>query len=154
MTRNELYESAENVGFGDTVLKAKDEARYQVRNLVRNLYGLDIEERECPEDEVDEFSDSMGIVFDERGNITEYFGMKASNYTIEYCPWCESEVVIFATGVTACPKCGKPLAPCSVCDTCDYETCPYGCDGSERDEYKKITNRSITKAEQKLYAIL
>ena len=24
------------------------------------------------------------------------------DYTIEYCPWCESEQVIFSSGVTGC----------------------------------------------------
>ena len=37
--------------------------------------------------------------------------MKAEDYTIEYCPFCEQEVAIRSHGVTACPACGKPLAP-------------------------------------------
>lgn len=76
-----------------------------------------------------------------------------SDYTIEYCPFCDSEQVIFAEGITACPTCGKPLAPCSVCEDCNYDTCPYGCDG-KNDEYKKVTNRKITKEEQLLYKYL
>ena len=64
-------------------------------------------------------------------------------YTIEYCPFCDSEAVIFQTGVTACPHCGKPLAPCSMCEGCDYASCPYGCDGTENDERKIVTNPLI-----------
>lgn len=41
--------------------------------------------------------------------------MKLTDYTMEYCPWCDKEVVIHAHGVTRCPSCGAPLAPCSVC---------------------------------------
>lgn len=66
-------------------------------------------------------------------------------FTIEYCPFCDSEQVIFAQGITACPRCGKPLAPCSVCENCNYDTCPYGCDGTENDEYKPITNPKLSE---------
>ena len=67
------------------------------------------------------------------------------DYTVEYCPFCDSEQVIYAKGITACPNCGKPLAPCSMCDDCDYTTCPYGCTGAPDDEYKEITNPAIPK---------
>ena len=77
-----------------------------------------------------------------------------AHYIIECCPWCEAEEVIFAEGITACPDCGKLLAPCSMCCNCSYEICPYGCDGSENDEHKKISNRKITEEERRLYAVL
>lgn len=67
------------------------------------------------------------------------------DYTIEYCPWCDSEQVIYAEGVTACPTCGKPLAPCSMCEGCDFTTCPYGCTGGPEDEFKPITNPPISE---------
>lgn len=76
--------------------------------------------------------------------------MKISDYTIEYCPWCDSEQVIYSKGITACPNCGKPLAPCSVCDCCNYDICPYGCDGSKNDEFKHI-DRYITQHEADEY---
>lgn len=76
------------------------------------------------------------------------------DYTIEWCPWCDSEQVIFSKGVTACPNCGLPLAPCSMCESCNYDDCPYDCDGTENDERKLITNREITEEEQKLYKYL
>lgn len=55
--------------------------------------------------------------------------------------------MIYSKGVTACPECGKPLAPCSVCEECNYDECPYGCTGGEEDEFKQITNKKITQAE-------
>lgn len=77
------------------------------------------------------------------------------SYTTEYCPWCDTEQVIYARGVTACPSCGKPMAPCSVCHDelngeCPNE-CPYGCKGTAGDENKSITNPPITEAEIKWF---
>ena len=78
-----------------------------------------------------------------------------SNYTIEYCPFCDSEQVIYAKGITACPECGKPLAPCSMCEECNYATCPYGCTGGVEDEHKEVTNPPISrKKAQKIYGML
>ena len=37
--------------------------------------------------------------------------MKLEDYTVEFCPWCCEEVVIHATGVTACLSCGKAPGP-------------------------------------------
>lgn len=80
--------------------------------------------------------------------------MKRNDYTIEYCPYCESESYIHATGITACQHCGKPLAPCSVCSdehkgcmTDPPEACPYGCHCDSSDEFKKITMPPLTKGE-------
>lgn len=76
--------------------------------------------------------------------------MKAEDYTIEYCPWCDNDVVIYSKGITACPQCGKPLAPCSVCHaegTGCVDPCPYGCTGGAEDEFKPVTNPPITKEE-------
>lgn len=75
--------------------------------------------------------------------------MKAEDYTLEYCPFCEQEVAIRSHGITACPSCGKPLAPCSVCnvDDNDCTKCPYGCTCSAEDEFKPITNPPMTAEE-------
>lgn len=78
--------------------------------------------------------------------------MKRDDYTIEYCPFCDQEVAIRARGVTACPECGKPLAPCSVCNDerggCStVKPCPYGCTGGAKDEFKPITNPPMTAHE-------
>ena len=76
--------------------------------------------------------------------------MKPEDYTIEYCPYCEQEVAIRSHGITACPSCGKPLAPCSDCclafKGC-YSDCPYGCTGGPEDEFKPITNPPMTEEE-------
>lgn len=69
-----------------------------------------------------------------------------ANYTLEFCPFCEADVIIFAKGVTGCPECGAPLAPCSVCEACSGQ-CPYGCTGGEEDAHKAITNPPITQEE-------
>lgn len=65
-------------------------------------------------------------------------------FTIDWCQYCHSEQVIYAKGITACPDCGKPLVPCSVCDQCDYDTCPYECTGENSDEDKEVTNPTIS----------
>lgn len=68
-------------------------------------------------------------------------------FTIEYCPHCDTEQVIWSHGVTACPHCGKPLAPCSVChdeaiaDVC--YNCPYGC--NDQDNPAPITMPDINE---------
>lgn len=79
---------------------------------------------------------------------------RMEDYTFEYCPSCESDVVIYANGVTACPNCGEPLAPCSVCETCDYSTCPYGCTDCGTHIDAEITNPPISKEEQGWYSIM
>lgn len=48
-------------------------------------------------------------------------------YCDEYCPCCDTEVVIPSFGVSFCPNCGELILPCSMCDT-DYNdcgNCPY-----------------------------
>lgn len=78
-----------------------------------------------------------------------------ADFTIEYCPNCDSEQVIYANGITSCPECGEPLAPCSMCESCDYATCPYGCTGGKEDSYKPVTNPPISKEMvEYLYKIL
>lgn len=76
--------------------------------------------------------------------------MKMSDYTMECCPVCDKEVVIHAHGITRCPSCGAPLAPCTVCidenGACKKD-CPYGCDGTENDLHKPVTMPDMTKAE-------
>lgn len=47
-------------------------------------------------------------------------------FTLEYCPSCENEVVIYSNGVTACP---------------------CGCTGGQEDENKAVTNPEITQDE-------
>lgn len=78
------------------------------------------------------------------------------DYIVEYCPFCDSEVVIRAKDIMPCPSCGKPLAPCSVCwsenGSCHMSgavpnTCPYGYTGISEDEYKEPTAPPMTPEE-------
>lgn len=49
------------------------------------------------------------------------------SYCDEWCPCCNTEVVIPSFGVSFCPNCGERILPCSMCDT-DYNDCrkcPY-----------------------------
>jgi hypothetical protein len=37
----------------------------------------------------------------------------------EMCPHCENEVLLdFIFDVQICPSCGRPILPCSLCETC------------------------------------
>lgn len=111
-------------------------------------------------DSLREYDEVLGLTAEEDFVITET--VKDGNgkvynpdaFTIEACPWCESEQVIHVKGVTRC-SCGKPLAPCSVCESCDYATCPYGCDGSDNDVNKKIDHEALPENVQAfLYKLL
>lgn len=88
--------------------------------------------------------------------------MNVEDYTIEWCPFCEEEVAIHKSGITACPSCGKPLTPCNECalaftgcySDCNPDPdkrvrsgCPYGCTGGPEDEFLPITNPPMTPEE-------
>lgn len=77
MTWDDLYNAAAEKGYGDIELKAKDEARHQVRNFVMELGALDPEEDECPEETVESYCDLLKIRFDTSGNI---IGFKQPSY--------------------------------------------------------------------------
>lgn len=66
-------------------------------------------------------------------------------YCVEMCPGCGNEQVIYTTGITPCPDCGYPIAPCVMCESCDYQSCPYGCDGTESDSKKAVTRPMISR---------
>ena len=72
MTWDEIYENADGKACGSDELDAKDEARYQVGQLVLDELGIDIEESEIPEEEVDFYVEKWNIIFDEEGNIVNY----------------------------------------------------------------------------------
>lgn len=79
--------------------------------------------------------------------------MRPEDYTLEYCPFCDNYVAIRSKGVTACPKCGKPLVPCSDCtdgtkQLYECSECPHAhvtC--SAEDEFISITNPPMTAEE-------
>lgn len=70
MTWDEIYDRADGASCGESSLKAKDEARHQVRCLMMDLGASDLDNDECPEDTVENYCDAMNIQFDECGNIT------------------------------------------------------------------------------------
>lgn len=69
LTWDEIYERAEGKPFLHSLLKAKDEARHQVRCFAMEIGAPDLEEAECPEDEVEQYCNAWNLLFDERGNI-------------------------------------------------------------------------------------
>lgn len=68
-TWNEIYENAIDKACGSSELRAKDEARFQVRNLTIDLGAPPLDESEVPEDVVEDYCKSLNIKFDECGNI-------------------------------------------------------------------------------------
>ena len=83
-------------------------------------------------------------------------------FVVEGCPNCGLESIVWSHGVTKCQHCGIPIAPCGVCmderGMCNYNTCPYGCDGTEHDLEKDVTMPDIifnsVEACEKLYSVL
>lgn len=69
---NELFDRANGKSWFNDELKAKDEARNQVRKLVLSKGYEDLDGAECPEDEVDSYCRIFDVRFDEHGNITRY----------------------------------------------------------------------------------
>lgn len=70
-TWDEIYERADGCCFGEDNLKAKDNARENVRWLAIEYGEDDLENAECPEDEVEHYCDKYNILFDEMGHIVE-----------------------------------------------------------------------------------
>lgn len=70
MTWNEIYDKADGAACGEITLKAKDEARHQVRCLAMDFGASDLNKDCCPEETVEDYCRAMKIQFDEHGNIT------------------------------------------------------------------------------------
>lgn len=82
-TWDDLYKRADGAACGESTLKAKDEAREQVRYFILELDDMDIENEECPEDAVEYYCNKYSIRFDEKGNIIEVRD-KSNNIIIQY----------------------------------------------------------------------
>lgn len=98
------------------------------------------------------FMEEHGLISD----VIDDFGNEydPKDFTIETCPVCGREEVIRIKGVTRC-RCGYPLAPCSVCESCNYKTCVYGCDGTDKDAEKSCNHEALPdNIQKKLYALL
>ena len=72
-TWDEIYERAIGCAYLSPELVAKDMAREHLGDLILRECGYDIEECECPEDEIDLFlwARNNPVLFDEQGRIVE-----------------------------------------------------------------------------------
>ena len=70
-TWDELYDKADGAACGDIELKAKDNARWILTRIIKELKGVNIDECECPEEEIELFLENANIeyLFDEDGNL-------------------------------------------------------------------------------------
>ena len=97
-TWDEIYERADGCCFGENNLKAKDYARENVRYFALAYGEEDLEEVECPEDEVEHYCDKYNILFDENGHIVEcsminIVIINCDGEFVEY-EWCSKEEFI------------------------------------------------------------
>lgn len=70
-TWDDLFERAIDTACLSPELRAKDEARNQLAELISDEAGYDIEQCDCPEDEIDSFlwQREQPVLFDAQGNI-------------------------------------------------------------------------------------
>ena len=70
-TWDDLYERAEDAACGEPNLRAKDNARFVLREIIEEIKGYDIEECEIPEEEIEIFLEKADrkYLFDEYGNL-------------------------------------------------------------------------------------
>lgn len=69
MTWGEICGNADGATFGDHSLKVKDNARANVRDLIIERKGVDIEDDDCPETVIEIYCDEANIEFDCNGTI-------------------------------------------------------------------------------------
>lgn len=79
-------------------------------------------------------------------SVSWWHEINPEDYTIEMCPECGEETIIFSDGITPCRNCGAPVIPCSECsgkgncNDCDFLKI--------RKEYGGMaTNRKVLKKE-------
>lgn len=72
-TWDDLYERADGKGHWEPELKAKDNARWILTGIIEELKGYNIDECECPEEEIENFlwESDKEYLFDEDGNLVE-----------------------------------------------------------------------------------
>ena len=80
-------------------------------------------------------------------NVSWWHEIKPEDYTIEMCPECGEETIIFSDGITPCRNCGAPVIPCSVC--LENGNCNNDCDFSKilKENSGIATNRKVLKKE-------
>lgn len=69
LTWDDIYARADGCACGSAELTAKDNARYEVANLVLERKNIDIEKSLIPEEKVDHYTGLWNIRFDENGKI-------------------------------------------------------------------------------------
>lgn len=67
-TFDDLYELADGSAFGDPRLDAKDNARWCMAEIIKEDTGVDVEECECPEDEIFDYLETHDVFFDKDGH--------------------------------------------------------------------------------------
>ena len=72
-TWDDLYERADGSAYGEPNLRAKDNARYVLGEIIKETEGYDIEECGNPEEEIEDFLERADreYLFDEDGNLVE-----------------------------------------------------------------------------------
>ena len=93
MTWNEIYEAADGKACGEWELKRKDTARYEVIDFVEKNFGINLEECEIVEEEIDYYVKKCGIVFNEEGKIVDHFLVEdeiADISSKDLKEWCNS----------------------------------------------------------------
>lgn len=78
-TWDDLYNTAIGACCGDGVLKAKDTARWEVKTFAIELGKPDLDEAECPEDEIEDYCAEYHIKFDIYGHIVEIGGLRVTS---------------------------------------------------------------------------
>ena len=71
-TWDELYERAEGKGFGEPELSAKDNARWELTEIIKEV-EYNIDDCEIPEEEIESFLEKSDkeYLFDENGQLKE-----------------------------------------------------------------------------------
>lgn len=70
-TWDDLYERADGAACGEPELNAKDNARWELAEIIKEATDIDIEKCEIPEEEIDWFleNNDMEYLFDEDGHL-------------------------------------------------------------------------------------
>lgn len=138
-----------------TAVEEQWDELYFFMDLLDTGFALADINKYCPEkyEYSKKFMEEHGLISDVIDDETgEKYDPK--DFVIETCPVCGREEVIRIKGVSRC-RCGYPLAPCSVCESYDYATCPYGCNGTEEDTEKPCDHDALPDSiQEKLYALL
>ena len=72
-TWDELYERANGKGYRSPELNAKDNARWKLTEIIKEVEGYYIDDCEIPEEEIEKFLEKSDkeYLFDENGHLKE-----------------------------------------------------------------------------------